>query len=108
MTQIDFDSQFEATNDALQSDVEQAIVQMVITDKDLISIRFTEVDMEGMVLGIEDVMAMTDEDWARLRFYQNDLALLREDLIRRLGVSAKDVPWLSRAIERGQHGHKRA
>jgi hypothetical protein len=36
------------------------------------------------------------------------LLLLREDLTRRLGVSAQDLTWLCRAIERGQHGHTRA
>ena len=108
MTQIDLDSQFEATRDPLQSEVELALVRMAFTGEDLNAIGFLEADMEAMVLTIEEVMAMTDADWARLRFSQNHLALLREDLMRRLGVSAQDVPWLSRAIERGQHGHKRA
>ncbi len=57
---------------------------------------------------IEDVMAMTDADWARLRLSQNVLTLVRDELVRRLGVKAQNLPWLNHSIDREQHGHTRA
>jgi hypothetical protein len=33
---------------------------------------------------------------------------LKDDSMPRLGVGAQDLTWLSRAIEKGQHGHTRA
>jgi len=109
MIQIELNSQSDAPNDEVQSsEVELELLRMAITDEDLNAICFNEADLESMFPSIEEVIAMTDADWARLRFSQNDLALLREDLMCRLGVSAHNLPWLSRALEREQHGHKRA
>ena len=61
-----------------------------------------------MAPSVEEILAMTDKEWAGLRLSPKALLLLREDLTRRLGVSAQDLTWLSRVIERGQHGHTRA
>ena len=42
-----------------------------------------------MAPSVEDILSMTDEDWEGLRLSQKALLILREDLTRRLGVSAQ-------------------
>ena len=87
---------------------ETELTQMAVTDADLQAMRVTEEDLECMALDIKDVLAMTDADWMRLRLTRDALIQVRDDLIRRLGLSAQDLPWLSHAIERRQHGYTRA
>ncbi len=109
MIQIEFDSKFQTTNGAMQlSEVELEHLHMGITDDDLRAICLSQSELVDMAPTIEEVMTMTDADWARLRLSQNALTLLRDDLVGRLGVRAQNLPWLNRAIEREQHGHTRA
>jgi hypothetical protein len=109
MIQIELDSKFETPNGAVQfSEVELELLRMEITSDDLQAICLSESELIAMAPTIEDVMAMTDADWARLRLSQNVLTLLRDDLVRRLGVKAQNLPWLNHSIEREQHGHTRA
>lgn len=97
------------TNDELHlSEVALELSRMAVTAEDLHALRLTEAELAGMAPTMEEVLAMTDDDWVRLRLSPAVLTLLREDLMRRLGVSAQDLTWLRRAIERGQHGHTRA
>lgn len=84
---------------------ENLLDQMAVADADWQAARLTEGELKSMAPGIEDVLAMTDADWTRLRLTQDALIRVRDDLIRRLGVRAQDLTWLSRAIERRQHGH---
>lgn len=92
-----------APMDAAFDEIELA--QMAVTDADWQAARLTEAELKNMAPDIEDVLAMTDADWMRLRLTQDALIRVRDDLIRRLGVRAQDLTWLSRAIERRQHGH---
>ena len=103
------DSDFIGTSFWLHlSDAERELSRMALTEQDLDSPRINDADLADMAPSVEDILAMTDEDWAGLGLSQKALLSLREDLTRRLGVSAQDLTWLSRAIERGQHGHTRA
>ena len=103
------DSDFIGTSGWLHlSAAERELSRMALTEEDLHSLRVSDADLADMAPSGEDILAMTDEDWAGLRLSPKVLLLLREDLMRRLGVSAQDLTWLSRAIERGQHGHTRA
>lgn len=81
------------------------LAQMAVTDSDWQAARLTDAELKNMAPDIEDVLAMTDADWMRLRLTQDALIRVRDDLIRRLRVRAQDLTWLSRAIERRQHGH---
>ena len=87
------------------SDAELDLARTAVTDEDLQAVRVTEVDLAGMAPPIDEVLAMTDAEWIQLGLAQSFLIRLREDLMRRLGVRAQDLTWLSRAIEREQHGH---
>jgi hypothetical protein len=97
-----------ANNQRHRSDVDLDLLRTSITEEDLHSLRINDADLAGMAPSVEEILAMTDKEWAGLRLSPKALLLLREDLTRRLGVSAQDLTWLSRVIERGQHGHKRA
>jgi hypothetical protein len=97
-----------ANNQRHRSDVDLDLLRTSITEEDLHSLRINDADLAGMAPSVEEILAMTDKEWAGLRLSPKALLLLREDLTRRLGVSAQDLTWLSRAIERGQHGHTRA
>ena len=44
----------------------------------------------------------------QMGFAPGVLINLKDDSMPRLGVGAQDLTWLSRAIEKGQHGHTRA
>lgn len=81
------------------------LTQMAVTDADWQEVRVTEGDLKSLAPDIEDVLAMTDADWMRLRLTQDALIRVRDDLIRRLGMRAQALTWLSSAIERRQHGH---
>lgn len=97
------------TNEPLYTAFDEIeLTRMAVTDADLQAMRVTEEDLECMALDIKDVLAMTDADWIRLRLTRDALIQVRDDLIRRLGLSAQDLPWLSHAIERRQHGYTRA
>ncbi len=103
------DSDFIGTSCWLHlSDAERELSRMALTEQDLDSLRINDADLADMALSVEDILAMTDEDWAGLRLSPNVLMLLRDDLMKHFGVRAQDLTWLCRAIERGQHGHKRA
>ena len=109
MPKIAPDSDFIGTSGWLRlSAAERELSRMALTEEDLHSLRVSDADLADMAPSGEDILAMTDEDWAGLRLSPKVLLLLREDLMRRLGVSAQDLTWLCRAIERGQHGHTRA
>ena len=109
MPKIAPDSDFIGTSGWLHlSAAERELSRMALTEEDLHSLRVSDADLADMAPSGEDILAMTDEDWAGLRLSPKALLLLREDLTRRLGVRAQDLTWLSRAIERGQHGHTRA
>ena len=109
MPKIAPDSDFIGTSGWLHlSAAERELSRMALTEEDLHSLRVRDADLADMAPSGEDILAMTDEDWAGLRLSPKVLLLLREDLMRRLGVSAQDLTWLSRAIERGQYGHTRA
>lgn len=87
------------------SDAELDLARSAVTDEDFQAVRVTEEDLAGMAPSGEEVLAMTDADWIRLRLPRCVLIRLKDDLIRRLGVRAHDLTWLSRAIERNQYGH---
>jgi len=89
----------------LSSDAELDLVRAAVTDEDFQAVRVTEEDLACMVPSLDEVLAMTDADWIRLRLPLNVLIRLRNDLMRSLGVRAHDLTWLSRAIERNQYGH---
>jgi hypothetical protein len=109
MPQIDPEPDFIETSGWLHlSDAQRELSRMALTEEDLHSLRISDADLAGMAPSVEDILAMTNEDWAGLGLSQKALLLLREDLTRRLGVSVQDLAWLCRAIERGQHGHTRA
>lgn len=87
------------------SDAELDLARSAVIDEDFQAVRVTEVELAGMAPSVDEVLAMTDADWIRLRLPRGVLIQLRDDLIRRLGVRAHDLTWLSRAIERNQYGH---
>ena len=89
-------------------DAQRELSRMALTEQDLDSLCINDADLADMAPSVEDILSMTDEDWEGLRLSQKALLILREDLTRRLGVSAQDLTWLCRTIERGQHGHTRA
>jgi hypothetical protein len=91
-----------------QSKEELGLLRMAVTDEELQAIGVTDSDLVALAPTLEEVLAMTDAHWAGLRLSQNALTLLREDLMRRLGVSVQNLSWLSRAIKREQHGHTRS
>jgi len=49
-----------------------------------------------------------DPPIVQMGFAPGVLINLKDDSMPRLGVGAQDLTWLSRAIEKGQHGHTRA
>ena len=103
------DSDFIGTSCWLHlSDAERELSLMALTEQDLDSLRINDADLADMALSVEDILTMTDEDWAGLRLSPNVLMLLRDDLMKHFGVRAHDLTWLCRTIERGKHGHTRA
>lgn len=84
------------------------LARMAVTDDDWQTLLVTDEDLASMTPTVEEVLAMTDADWIGLRLTQSVLVRLKDDLMRRLGVSAQDLTWLSRAIERKPYGHTRA
>ena len=108
-------SEIESTADLIEandpwhsSDAVFDLARTAVTDEDWNAMGVTEEDLAGMTPSIDQVLAMTDADWIGLRLSQSDLIRLREDLMRRLGVRAQDLTWLSRAIEGRQYGHTRS
>lgn len=97
-----------ANNPRHSRDAEIDLARTAVTDEDFQAVRVTEEDLARMAPSFEEVLAMTDADWIRLRLPQSDLIRLRDDLMRRVGVRAQNLTWLSRAIERRQHGHTRS
>ena len=96
-----------ATDPWLWCDAELDLARTAVTDEDFQAVRVTEEDLARMAPSVEEVLAMTDADWIRLCLPQSVFIRLRDDLMRRVGVRAQDLTWLSRAIERRQHGHTR-
>jgi hypothetical protein len=88
------------------NDPDLELSRMAVTDADWQAMQLNDEDL--VTPSAEEVLAMTNADWVRLRLPPSVLTRLRDDLIHRLGVNARDLSWLNRAIERGQHGHARA
>ena len=86
-------------------DAELDLTRTAVTDEDFQAVRVTEEDLAYMAPSVDEVLAMTDADWIRLRLPLSVLIRLRDDLMRSLGVRAHDLTWLSLAIERNQYGH---
>ena len=109
MPQIEPMANAMAPNDSWHlSDAERDLTGMAVADEDWQAVRVSEDDLAVMAPTSEEVLNMTDADWTRLGLVQSVLIRLRDDLMRRLGVCAQDLTWLSHAIERGQHGHTRS
>ncbi len=84
------------------------LAHMSVKEEDWQEMRISEDELVAMAPTVDEVLTMTDADWRRLRLPQGVLSRLRDDLMRRMGVCAQDLTWLSRAIERGQDGHPRS
>lgn len=90
------------------NDADLELSRMAVTDADLQALRVTDEDLTGMAPSAEEVLAMTHADWVKLGLARSVLTLLRADLMRRFGLSAQELTWLSRTKERAEDGHTRA